>query len=51
MDWIYRGRAGCAKSGCLLDIPVEILSRQKDCKCGVQCGTETRGINLRVSDI
>lgn len=37
--------------GCLLDIPVEILSRQKDCKCGVQCGAETRGINLRVSDI
>lgn len=37
--------------GCLLYIPVEILSRQKDCKCGVQCGVEARGINLEVSDM
>lgn len=37
--------------GCLLGSPVETLSRQKDCKCGVQCEAETRGITLGVSDI
>lgn len=37
--------------GCLLDIPVEILSRKNDCEDGVQSEAETRGINLGLSDI